>query len=69
MIDVMEYVCPSTLNITNLNTAQKRKCKSRLYHIVENNFAMENRLYRKSIPLSLNIVEVLSYKFLCELYE
>ena len=27
-------------NITNLNTANKRKGRSKLYHIVENDFAV-----------------------------
>ena len=37
--DVMEYMRRSTLHMTNLNTANKRKCRSSLYHIVENDFA------------------------------
>ena len=28
-----------TLNMTNLNTAQGRKVRSRLYHVVEDDFA------------------------------
>ena len=36
--DVIEYVRRSTLNMTNLNTAHKRKGRSTLYHIVENDF-------------------------------
>ena len=39
MTDVIEYVRRSTLNMTNVNTAHKRKGRSRLYHIVENDFA------------------------------
>ena len=33
---MIECVRRSTLNITNLNTTNKRKGKSRLYHIVDN---------------------------------
>ena len=33
---MIEYVRRSTLNMTNLNAAYKRKGRSRLYHIVEN---------------------------------
>ena len=38
MTDVTEYVQRLTLNMTKLNTAHKRKGRSRLYHIVENDF-------------------------------
>ena len=38
MTDVIEYVRRSTLIMTNLNTVHKRKGRSRLYHIVENDF-------------------------------
>ena len=38
--DVIEYVRRSTLNMTNLNAAHKRKGRSTLYHIVQNDFAM-----------------------------
>ena len=36
MSDVIEYVRRSALNMTNLNTARKRKDGPKLYHIVEN---------------------------------
>ena len=39
MTDVIEYVRRSTLNTTKLNTDHKRKGRSRLYHIVENDIA------------------------------
>ena len=39
MTDVIEYVRRSTLNMTSLHTAHKRKDRSRLYHVVENLFA------------------------------
>ena len=39
MTDVIEYLRRCTLSMTNLNTALKRKGRSRLYHIVENDFA------------------------------
>ena len=39
MTDATEYVRRSTLNMTNLKTAHKRKDRSRLYHIVGNDFA------------------------------
>ena len=39
MTDVIEYVRRSTPNMTNLNVAHKRKGISRLYHIVEDDFA------------------------------
>ena len=35
---MVEYVRRSTLNMTDLNTAHKRKGRSRLYHIVEKVF-------------------------------
>ena len=38
MIDVIEHI-NANLPFTNLNTAHKRKHRSRLYHIVENDFA------------------------------
>ena len=37
MTDVIEYVRRSTLNMTDLNRANKRKDSSRLYRIVEDN--------------------------------
>ena len=39
MANVTEYVRRSTLNMTNLNPAYKRKGRPRLYNIVENDFA------------------------------
>ena len=39
MIDVVEYVCRSTPNVTSLNTVNERKGRSTLYHIIENDFA------------------------------
>ena len=39
MADVIEYVRWSKLYATNLNTAHIRKCRSRLYHIVEDDLA------------------------------
>ena len=36
--DVIEYVRRSTLDMTNLNEAHKREGRSRLYHIIENDF-------------------------------
>ena len=36
--DVIEYVHRCTFNMTNLNTIHKRKDRSRLYHVVEDNF-------------------------------
>ena len=37
MIDVIEHI-NANLSFTNLNEAHKRKHRSRLYHIVENDF-------------------------------
>ena len=37
--DVIDYVHRFTLNMTNLNTAHKRKDTSRLYRIVQDDFA------------------------------
>ena len=37
--DVIEYARRSTLNMTNLGKTHKRKGRSRLYHIVANDFA------------------------------
>ena len=39
MTDVIEYIHRSTLNMTNLNRTHKRKDRSRLYHMVENDLA------------------------------
>ena len=39
MTGVIEYGRRSTLSVTNMNTAHKRKGRSRLYNIVENDFA------------------------------
>ena len=37
---MIKYIRRSTLNdMTNLNTAHKRKVTSRVYHMVENDFA------------------------------
>ena len=36
---MIEYVDRSTLNMTNLNTVYKGKHRSRLFHIVQDDFA------------------------------
>ena len=45
--DVIEYTRRSTLNFTNLNTAHKRKGRSKLHQIVENDFVTTATTKRK----------------------
>ena len=47
MSHVVEYLHRSTSIMTGLNTAYKRKDKSRLYHIVEDHFptTLENQAF------------------------
>ena len=52
MTDVIEYVHRVTLNMTNLNTVHKRR--SRLYHIVENDFIHINLTLQKTTKNSLS---------------
>ena len=66
--DVIEYVRRTTLNSTNLSTTHKRKDRSRLYHIVENDLLRQtgtrqnnNKNYKDSLIQFLLWSLVLSF--------
>ena len=70
MTDVIEYGRRSTLSMTNMNTDYKRKDGSKLYNIVENDFAtiattkwklaFTNRVYNFSGGDKMNTLPKLS---------
>ena len=65
--DVIDYVRRSTLNMTNLNTTLKRKGRSELYHIVENDFSTsvttEWKLGCNEVVQLISSVEIKVFQF------
>ena len=69
MTNVIEYARRFTLNMTNLNKAHKRKGRSRLYRIVENDFATTVTTKRSVRSSVVNILKCVNAVIIgCDTY-